>query len=157
MAEAQTPVPPDLYLAARFWAKVDVRRAGECWPWKNATNEHGYGLIRVNGGNVKAHRLALELSDGVRRMPDEKVRHRCDNPPCCNPAHLIPGTQADNIADMVERGRVARGAQKPNSKLTPADVAEMRRRRQNGETQAALASEFGVTQSRVSVLTRKAS
>lgn len=146
-----------LYLTARFWAKVDVRRPGECWPWQKATNEHGYGIFRVNGENVKAHRMALQLSDGVHRDPEEKVRHTCDNPPCCNPAHLVPGTQADNVADMVERGRVDRGAQKPNTKLTPADVAEMRRLRASGETQAALASRFGVAQSRVSVLTRKAS
>jgi hypothetical protein len=111
----------------------------------------------VHGENVKAHRMALQLADGIRRDPAEKVRHSCDNPPCCNPAHLLPGTQADNVADMVQRGRVARGAQKPNTKLTPADVAEIRRRHSSGETQAALASRFGVAQSRVSVLTRKAS
>lgn len=144
------------YLAARFWSKVDVRRPGECWEWQKATNEYGYGIIRVDGSTVKAHRLALELFDGTHRDPSEKIRHTCDNPPCCNPAHLLPGTQADNIADMVERGRVARGAQKPNTKLTPDDVADMRRRRDSGETQAALALRFGVAQSRVSILTRKA-
>lgn len=145
------------YAIARFWSKADVRRPGECWEWNAARNEHGYGIFRMpdERRNVRAHRMAWELTHGERLPADVKLLHRCDNPPCVNPNHLERGTQLDNIADMVAKGRVARGAQKPNSKLSPEDVAKMRLLRAQGETQKALADRFGVAQSRVSVLTRK--
>lgn len=141
--------PLDTYLIARFWAKVDVRRPGECWPWTKATNEHGYGIFRVNGENVKAHRMAMQLADGIRRDPAEKVRHVCDNPPCCNPGHLVAGTQADNVADMVERGR-QRGIE--HSKLTDEDRMEILAATARGETQAAIAARFGISPSYVSMI-----
>lgn len=140
---------PEVYLAARFWAKVDVRRPGECWPWKAASNEHGYGLIRVNGSIMKAHRLALELSDGVHRTSAEKVRHNCDNPPCCNPAHLSAGSQAENVADMVSRGR-QRGIE--HSILSASDRSEMLAALGEGESQAAVARRFGISPSYVSMI-----
>jgi hypothetical protein len=142
----------------RFWSKVEVRQPDECWPWTAAVNEHGYGVFRLRDGgrlNMKAHRMMWELCSGERLSSDVKLLHACDNPPCCNPAHLFKGTQLDNIADMVVKGRVAHGAMKPNTKLTDADVDSMCRRRALGETQSALATAFGVTQSRVSVITRK--
>lgn len=97
----------DPLVVARFWSKVDVRRPNECWPWQEKSrNEHEYGVFRPTkeSGVVKAHRFAWALANG--ELPGTgKVRHKCDNPPCCNPVHLLRGTQADNIADMHERGR----------------------------------------------------
>jgi hypothetical protein len=79
-----------------------------CWEWNGARNEHGYGLFRALRQGVegaRAHRIVYEHLTGVT-IPDGKVlRHKCDNPPCVNPAHLIPGTQQDNIDDMVARRR----------------------------------------------------
>lgn len=135
------------YLVARFWAKVDVRRPGECWEWRAARNEHGYGIIRVDGSNVKAHRMALELTDGIQRAPDEKIRHTCDNPPCCNPAHLIPGSQAQNIADMHERGR-----RKYSSRFTTDDIEGMRDLRTQGLLDVTIAAMYGCSPSYVSML-----
>ena len=48
----------------------------------------------------------------------EVVRHACDNPPCCNPLHLLGGTHADNVADKVRRGRVPRGETHYNADKT---------------------------------------
>jgi hypothetical protein len=68
-----------------------------------------YGVLSVNHLRTYAHRRALELATGQSIPAGQLVRHSCDNPPCCNPAHLSTGTHADNAADMVARGRSTRG------------------------------------------------
>lgn len=93
-------------LEQRLWEKVD--RTGDCWVWTAKTrSSFGYGMIRVGGTPgrlVSAHRVAWELTNGP--IPDGLwVLHGCDNPPCCNPAHLHLGTRADNMREMSERGR----------------------------------------------------
>lgn len=91
----------------RFWSKVD--RSGDgCWEWTaKSRTSFGYGVMRVGGtpGRLEgAHRLAWQYTNGP--IPDGLcVLHSCDNPPCCNPAHLRIGTKADNTRDKVERGR----------------------------------------------------
>ncbi len=54
------------------------------------------------------------------------VRHTCDNPPCCNPAHLLIGTAADNTHDAIERDRLARGFDLSHTKLSREQVEEVR-------------------------------
>jgi HNH endonuclease len=101
---------PPRTLAERFWAKVD-RSAGPdgCWPWTGARFWFGHGAIKIDGRPWGAHRIAWELTNGP--IPDGlQANHRCDNPPCCNPAHLFLGTQLDNVRDMDAKGRRARRA-----------------------------------------------
>lgn len=87
----------------RFWRQVDRREPDACWPWTGATIK-GYGHSHWGREHYYAHRKSWELAFGP--IPDGMVvRHRCDNPPCVNPAHLEVGTQADNVADMIARGR----------------------------------------------------
>jgi hypothetical protein len=90
----------------RFWSRVD-QSAGlfGCWPWLGYRDENGYGRVDAFGRRrTTASRVAFELSGGV--IPDGMVAcHTCDNPPCCNPAHIFAGTYADNTADMVAKGR----------------------------------------------------
>jgi len=87
----------------RFWSKVDVRGRDECWEWQ-ASGSKGYGRLMMDGVTWGAHRLAFTLVKG--RIPDGMcVLHSCDNPPCCNPAHLFIGTHADNMRDMAKKGR----------------------------------------------------
>lgn len=146
-------------LEDRFWAKVDRRDETECWPWTAATNEHGYGVIRPegrrNGPSLKAHRVSLELA-GVD-IDGQVVRHSCDNPPCVNPAHLLVGSQADNVADMHERGRGNRGSVNGQAKLTEYVVAEIRRRAAAGEMKKRLAREYGVDPSTITSITKRRS
>lgn len=78
-----------------------------CWEWHGTKNEHGYGLVNLHRAGLhqaRAHRLMYERFVGP--IPDGlMIRHKCDNPPCVNPDHLVPGTQQDNMNDMVARGR----------------------------------------------------
>lgn len=89
----------------RFWSKVE--RAEGCWHWTGELNSQGYGRFATWSGERRsrhlAHRLAYELAVGP--LGDRVARHRCDNPPCCNPSHIEPGTRSDNMRDAVERGR----------------------------------------------------
>ncbi len=92
-----------------------------------------------------AHRAAWEYTRGP--VPAGLfVLHRCDNPPCCNPAHLFLGTQADNMADMQAKGRQAKGERHSQAKLTAGAVADMRREYATGSTSLSkLAAAHGVT------------
>lgn len=91
----------------RFWTKVERGTPDECWTWTAEKHSNGYGIFTDwTGGRHRflAHRMALLIAGVV--VGDQVVRHDCDNPPCVNPAHLRTGTQADNIRDAVERGRM---------------------------------------------------
>jgi hypothetical protein len=141
----------------RFWAKVAQGDPDACWPWTAAIfKKTGYGQFHYQGRPQGAHRVAWMLANGEELPSEIDVRHSCDNRPCCNPAHLSKGTREDNMQDAVQRGRMSRGAahsvsfvpargeRNGNSRLTQAQVDEIRRR---GGTisQRALAAEFGVS------------
>jgi hypothetical protein len=91
-------------VAERFWSKVDRRGAEDCWPWTARRDGCGYGTFKVDGKTVRASRQAWALTHGDLGA-GQRVCHSCDNPPCCNPAHLWAGTQKDNVLDMVAKGR----------------------------------------------------
>lgn len=112
----------------RFWQKVQVLNADECWPWSGRLDPNGYGRLDVDGRPQLAHRIAYAISNRAGEDP-ETVCHSCDNPKCCNPRHLWAGTQLDNIADMHRKGRakrptVRRGTQAINAKLDAEKAIE---------------------------------
>jgi hypothetical protein len=107
--------------SAEHPARRNYRELGpdDCWPWLGRLDHDGYGMF---GWAHKAHRAAYE--DQVGPIPaGMSVLHHCDHRACCNGAHLFLGTQRDNLADMVAKGRQA---QFVNAKLTPDQVRAVR-------------------------------
>ncbi len=138
---AGKPGRPRVPLVERFWIKVKRGGPDDCWPWQG-TRSNGYGQIAVTHDGrgrrqrrLLAHRVAWELANGKKIPRGLLVRHRCDNPPCCNPQHLLLGTHGDNIADAVARGRLAGRPIGRLSKVELHDIVEreLARRRQHAE------------------------
>lgn len=122
----------------------------ECWVWTGAVDpDDGYGVMGWEGRNLRPHRVAWELANGRRIPSGLVVRHRCDNPPCCNPRHLLIGTQADNIADAVARDRHVYGERSGQAKLTTAQVSAIRAALADGRRMSELARQFGVSKTHI--------
>lgn len=143
--------------AQRFWNLVTVGEPDACWPWKGSRGKSGHGKFTVDRYSEHAHRAAWKFAFGD--LPAGVcVLHRCDNPPCCNPRHLFTGSRADNIRDMIVKGRdrKAHGAANGLAKLTDDQVREMRRLYAEGAYQRTLAKRFGISQGAVSaIVTRR--
>lgn len=100
-----------------------------CIPFGGYVDPKGYGRQRKGGVSDRAHRHAYREHHGPI-PPGTVVRHKCDNPRCINPDHLELGTQADNVQDMIDRGRMFDRSGEANSRstLTDAQVAEIKKR-----------------------------
>lgn len=115
-------------------------------------NQWGYGQKRYKGEMRGAHRVAYCEHHGISidSIKGLVVRHRCDNPSCVNPEHLVLGTQADNMKDKKERGRDAKGEGNGASKLNAEIVRAIRKEYVKGSSthgQYALAEKYGIAQS----------
>ena len=89
----------------RFWAKVKVLGPDECWPWTGATRL-SYGSFGIGKSVTRgAHRIVAILTSGRNLRRDEFACHHCDNPGCCNPAHIFVGSHMDNVNDMIRKRR----------------------------------------------------
>lgn len=126
---------------------VKVNPGTGCWEWIHATTK-GYGRKRVNGKPVTVTRIVYEMFKGPLQ-PGQGVLHSCDNPPCCNPAHLFAGDQLVNNQDKASKGRAPIGEGHKNSRFTRADVIEMRRLRRQHFTLYQIAAQFGTNHRRV--------
>ena len=113
-------------IEATFWTQVaqcqhHIPCTKCCWPWNGRKDSSGYGVLYICGpewGNMRAPVLALEFAHGAMLLPflfrpgRLLATHRCDNPPCCNPAHLRWGTHGDNIRDAIRKGRWRAGGKR---------------------------------------------
>lgn len=145
-------------LEERFWSKVDKSGGPDaCWPWTDKLLKSGYGKFFVARGQSPAiaSRLSLQMT-GVD-LTGLEARHTCDNPPCVNPAHLEPGTHAQNMADMARRNRqraIRKGELHPEARLAAEQVVEMREQAARGAKLRALAEIYGIDESHVAKICR---
>lgn len=150
---------------SRFWSKVKVGGADECWPWIGGVDRDGYGHVccrsirnmpfRQTREN-KAHRIMDYLHHGF--IPyGIQIRHKCDNPPCVNPTHLLRGTPKQNSGDRVDRGRGSSriGDRNHNHKLSPHDVLKIRGLSSCGISRIEIAQMFSITSSNVTLIVSK--
>ncbi len=103
-----------------FWSQVDRSVPDDCWPWAGKRDRHNYGYFYVKSDKktMGAHRWAWKFAVGA--IPEGMfVCHRCDNPPCCNPAHLFVGSHKANTADMLAKGRQSRGPRPRRTRVQP--------------------------------------
>lgn len=126
-----------------------------CVLWSGATGRNGYGKANLRGQTVGAHRIAYEYHHGP--IPDGMVvRHTCDVKRCIARDHLLAGTQADNIADKVDRDRVAHGVAIHCAIMTPERVIRLRADYATGRySQRQLAATYGISQPTVSQIIRR--
>ena len=145
-ADPVGPAAPPL--EQRFWAKVDT--SGDCWTWTGSIRTTGYGQFGTPDGPRQAHRIAWCLARGP--IPDGlQVCHRCDNRLCVRPDHLFLGTQADNMRDMIRKGRAAVRERHPMARLSRAQAESIRA---DTRTQQQIADEYGISQTHVGKIKR---
>lgn len=112
----------------RFWKHTRKRGPDQCWPWLGGKKEDGYGRLFLRRGKyLFAHRISFAIATNTSLESLIVVRHKCDNPRCVNPKHLLHGTILDNVADRQSRNRQTRGENHFNAKLTELQAEEIRR------------------------------
>lgn len=136
-------------LVVDFWKRVKIGNPIDCWEWQAGRTPYGYGLLTCNKQRWGTHRFAYSVTNGPIPI-GMIVLHTCDNPPCCNPAHLRLGTHRDNTRDAFVKGRLKPGVRL----LTPEIAARIRQARVEGFTYAKIADRFGVSPSNAQSICR---
>lgn len=129
-----------------FLAKCDTSGGPDaCWPFGGFVSRR-YGVVSIGNRPVRSNRAAYMLLVGP--IPDGMyVCHTCDNPVCCNPAHLWLGSPQENSDDARAKRRHAHNERAPASRLTATQVVEIDRLMQEGFSYRSIAAEYGVTTS----------
>lgn len=124
-------------IVSRLQSKVDRRGPDDCWPWLASGGASGHGqFVVVKGYPVGAHRMAWIIANDADPRPYQ-VMHRCDNPPCCNPAHLLLGTHAENLRDASVRGLMP-------VRIPDSAVIDLRYRVAAGQSVRSVAGDLGI-------------
>lgn len=134
----------------RFYSKVKINHETGCHEWHGALFSDGYGQFRVGEGTQKmisAHRWVCQpIPKGML------VLHKCDNRKCVNRDHLYFGTHKENMRDMVNKSRQAKGIKCHTAKLTEEQVKKIRTDSRSGRI---IASDYNVSRNLVGMIKRK--
>lgn len=148
-------------LRAEILAEADRLSYDEsgCRLWHRRLSNLGYGIAHLNGhGAIGVHVLVLERKLGRKLLPGMKSLHTCDAPNCCAEEHVYEGTQADNVRDMMERGRhnATKGERNHHAKITEADVRAIRDLYDNTNlSQRQIGSRFNLTRAHVAAIGKR--
>ena len=120
-----------------FWDRVNqhvIYAENGCHLFMGAKDSCGYGRITKDRKLVRVHREVWKLHNPNQEITGV-IMHSCDTPNCINPEHLSHGTQADNIADMVEKGRrvTVKGSAQKDAKLSESDIPVIRKMLKDGQ------------------------
>jgi hypothetical protein len=139
----------DSRLVSRFLKHVaNPLRPGDCWNWRGATNALSYGIFKVHGQTLLAHRVSWSIHCGNSPPTGLCVCHKCDNPRCVSPTHLWIGSNSDNIKDKISKNRHLRV-------LTPEQRKEIFQRALLGESQVCIARDYPVSVSTIGNVIRQ--
>lgn len=116
-----------------------------CWEYMRSLHK-GRPYFEYDGKKRLAYRIVYELYYGVELATDDIVRHKCDNPPCCNPRHLTLGSHQDNMNDMVERERHG---------MPKYAVRQIMRLLKQGKKHAEIAEIFGCSRETVTAINNR--
>jgi hypothetical protein len=124
-----------------------------CWNYiGKRKHRDGYGYPKRNQKSVLAHRWSYEHHYGTKLKPTTVIRHICDNPACCNPLHLIPGTQKENVEDMMKRNRKKITVKRM---FTQEQLLEMQKLKEKNWSQQKIANLFKCSQVIISYWEKK--
>lgn len=134
------------YLRAEI-ERLKRQPTDECVEWPFTREYNGYGRLRFGSKNERVHRVAYELFHG--RKPQGYVLHRCHNPACYNPRHLVDGTQVQNMRDKFDQGRHRSRGPRRNGRfrLSIEQVGQLLAMRSHGASYRDLSQRFDIHQS----------
>lgn len=145
------------YIQEDPWGKFlsYVKKTNKCWEWQGSIGLNGYGSFSYQYKQYSAHRTAYKLYKG--EIPKGLfVCHTCDNRRCVNPKHLFLGTIQENVADMVAKGRSAKGEKHSQSKLTEPDILKIREiKKEKSLSNSKIAELFNVHRTCIDKIIRK--
>lgn len=136
----------DARLAKKLFRGLRRPYGSQCLEWQGLKTASNYGILHYSKAHFVTHRVAYAIHN-QEDPGDLFVCHHCDNPPCCNPDHLFLGTSADNVRDMVNKGRAARqqGEAHGRARLTEQDIKKIRSEYKDPKlTAKKIASKYGI-------------
>lgn len=141
----------------KFVDAILSRRSDDCIDWPFAKDVTGRGRVWADGRLWLASRYVCTRAHGEPPTKEHEAAHSCGmgHKGCVNPHHLRWATRAQNAADKLKHGTQLCGERHYWAKLSEVDVAEIRKRLAAGEMQSAIASDYGVSQSNISLIATK--